>query len=403
MFAEIETLLNQRLGLDAASIGSSAIERAVRERVAACKLEDANAYWQYLVTSESELQNLIEAVIVPETWFYRDTEAFSALSRLATKEWLTTPARGARRLLSLPCSTGEEAYSMAMTLLDAGLPADRFLIEAVDVSVQALARAKKAVYGKNSFRRPDLDFRNRYFEATEKGHCLAEAVRQQVQFQPGNVMDGDLLPGAEIYDVIFCRNMLIYFDAATQERVVGVLRRLLKMDGVLFVGAAETALLAGHDLVSTREPLAFAFRKKDPATRPRKRVVVPTVAPRDSVPHPGVPRPTPAPVMTPTEIDIETAVRLADQGRLDEAARRCEEFLRTQGPSAKAFYLLGLVRDAAGKQGEADVFYRKALYLDPHHYDALIHLALLLDRQGDKAGAKVLYDRAERQERRQHA
>ncbi len=95
-------------------------------------------------------------------------------------------------------------------------------------------------------------------------------------------------------------------------------------------------------------------------------------------------------------VDIDEALRFADQGRLDEAAQRCEEFMRAHGPSAKAFYILGLIRDSAGETHQASLLYRKALYLDPHHHDALLQLALLLDKQGDKAGAKVLNERAAR-------
>jgi chemotaxis protein methyltransferase WspC len=89
---------------------------------------------------------------------------------------------------------------------------------------------------------------------------------------------------------------------------------------------------------------------------------------------------------------------LADQGHFVEAATCCEAHLRRHGPSATAFYLLGLVRDATGSQSEAGDFYRKALYLDPDHCDAQIHLAFLMERQGDRAGAQVLRSRAQRLE-----
>src|SRR5262249_31156842 len=98
----------------------------------------------------------------------------------------------------------------------------------------------------------------------------------------------------------------------------------------------------------------------------------------------------------PTEFDHAT--RLADQGRLVEAAKECEAHLQTHGPSAKAFYVMGLVRDARGSHADAAAYYRKALYLDPQHHEALVHLALLLDGQGDKAGAKILNARARRLE-----
>jgi len=95
---------------------------------------------------------------------------------------------------------------------------------------------------------------------------------------------------------------------------------------------------------------------------------------------------------------VDHAMQLADQGRLAEAAKECEAHLAAHGPSAPAFYLLGLVRDAGGRQADAAAYYRKALYLDPLHQETLVHLASLLDGQGDRAGAKVLNDRARRLE-----
>ena len=99
--------------------------------------------------------------------------------------------------------------------------------------------------------------------------------------------------------------------------------------------------------------------------------------------------------------DIDEAMRLADQGHFVEAATCCEEHLRQHGPSAAAFYLLGLVRDATGNHAEAAAYYRKALYLDPNHYETQIHLALLMEKQGDAAGAQVLRNRARRLEQQE--
>jgi chemotaxis protein methyltransferase WspC len=101
--------------------------------------------------------------------------------------------------------------------------------------------------------------------------------------------------------------------------------------------------------------------------------------------------------------DLTDATRLADQGHFVEAATCCEEHLRRSGPSSTAFYLLGLVRDATGNHSEAAAYYRKALYLDSNHRDAQIHLALLMEKQGDAAGAHVLRKRAHRLEQKAKA
>ena len=97
-----------------------------------------------------------------------------------------------------------------------------------------------------------------------------------------------------------------------------------------------------------------------------------------------------------SDTDLEQIFEFANQGRLIEALQRCEEFLRTRGPSVQAYHLMGLVHDATGMHQEAEQCYRKALYLDPSHHEALIHLAFLLEKQGDAAGAQRLHLRAKR-------
>ncbi|HSI94532.1 MAG TPA: CheR family methyltransferase [Methylophilaceae bacterium] len=418
-YTEFESLLKQAMGLDAASIGSSAIGHAVQVRMSACELTDMPAYLELVHASATELQELIEAVVVPETWFFRDREAFAALARIAAEEWLRTHTSGVMRLLSLPCSSGEEPYSMAMALLDAGFPASLFHIDAVDISARVLTHAKRGVYGKNSFRGDRLDFRDRYFESTAHGHRLNDTVRQQVSFHHANLFAPNFLPGTEIYDIIFCRNLLIYFDRSTQDSVVRVLQRLLKAKGVLFVGPSETGLMLIHDFASAKVPLAFAFRKIDVAARatapasarPARPLMRPPVAPppapKKTSPPPRLQSATPAAsprhgtLPAPAaKLDggMEKAAALADQGRLAEAEKACEEQLRSHGPSTQAFYLLGLIRDASGNLPEAAQYYRKALYLDPSHLECLTQLAFLLEKQGDDRGALVLRNRVSRAE-----
>jgi chemotaxis protein methyltransferase WspC len=413
---DFEHLLKASIGLDVSSIGPSSIERAVQERLSACGLRDRHVYWEHVRACETELQALIEAVVVPETWFFRDREAFATLANIGHENWLRAPADRVLRLLSLPSSTGEEPYSMAMALLDAGVPADRFRIDAVDVSARAIAQAERAMYGRNSFRSQDLTFRDRHFESTTLGHHPSDAVRRQVHLRQGNMFAADFLPGLDIYDVIFCRNLLIYFDRPTQDRAVEVLQRLLTSNGTLFVAPSETGLLLIHDFVSAKIPLAFAFRQSAASSREPKPANVRSVArlprpfPRASPVSvrqaPGV-KPAPASFQPLPRADqpaglhagLDEAVRLADQGCLVEAASCCEEHLRRHGPSVKAFYLLGLVRDAAGNPTDASNYYRKALYLDPEHHETLVHFAFLVEQQGNSAAAQVLRERARRVER----
>jgi chemotaxis protein methyltransferase WspC len=403
--AKIEALLKEAMGLHAASIGSTSVERAVRVRLAGCGAATMDEYWERLRNSRSELQELIEVVVVPETWFSRDREAFAELSRVACEEWRPNRPAAIRRLLSVPCSTGEEPYSMAMAMLDADFSPERFVIDAVDISERSLAQARHGVYGKNSFRGSDLAFRERYFEPVGDGHRVNDTVRRAVRFKHGNVLADDFLAGVEPYDAIFCRNLLIYFDDATQDRTIATLRKILADNGLLFVGPAEASTLIDHDLVSAKVPLAFAFRKAPPrSAAPRAHTATaPAAAPAKPKPQktrktqaaPQMqPQPPPKPAAAPDR--LEDAFALADQGRLTEAAALCEEQMRAHGPSASAFYLMGLICSADGRLMAADRCYRKALYLDQNHHDALVHLALLLEQQGDAKAAKLLRNRAQK-------
>ncbi len=413
-FADFERLLKDTAGLDPDSLGSSAVERAVKRRLHLCGAKDSQNYWDLVNASDRELQELIEAVVVAETWFFRDREVFATLRRLAQEEWPRTRPEGVLRVLSLPCSTGEEPYSIAIALLDTGLPPSRFRIDGVDISERALAHARQGLYGRSSFRGAEISFRDRHFEPTPHGYRLAEAVRGQVRFQRGNLFSSALFAAGEQYDVIFCRNLLIYFDRATQARAVARLARHLAPQGLLFVGSSETGILLNHNFLSAKLPRAFAFRKAEPtatsnatiALAPSRRSARSPVAPLPGAAElargrainlpaapPILPRGDGAPKQA---LRIEEARALADAGRFLEAADRCEEHLRLHGPSAQAFYLLGLVRGATGHPQDAIGYYRKALYLEPDHAEALVHLALLMEEQGKHADARVLRNRLQR-------
>jgi chemotaxis protein methyltransferase WspC len=398
MLAAIETLLKRRIGLDAATVGASTIARAVRVRQAACQLPDIQRYQLRLLEAPEELQALIDAVVVPETWFFRDRGALDAMVRIVDDEMV---ARRPVRLFSIPCSTGEEPYSMSMALLDSSVLPDRWRIEAVDVSTRALELARNAVYARNAFRGADLGFRDRHFEPVSGGFRPSETVRRSVHFAQGNLLDVASLPAPRSQDVIFCRNVLIYFDRATQDAALQVLHRLLAPGGVLFLGPSETALPSKQDFIWMRLPMAFAFRKA-----PEGSAAIVQTPPR-AVPmlRPAAPPVRPLPVARalpqtppPTEprASLTEAQRLADAGHLAEAVQHCEAVMREGGPSADAFHLLGLLRDAAGSRQEAMAQYRKALYLEPHHQQALAHLALLLEQEGDADGARRLRERMRR-------
>jgi chemotaxis protein methyltransferase WspC len=450
--------LVRETGIDPSSLGSGYLVRAVLERVSAMQAADSDtphrpslagpslpgattqvtdaavqAYWERLNASQDERRALIEMLVVPETWFFREREAFAALARLAHERLVREPAC-VLRVLSAPCSTGEEPYSAAMALLDSGIDATRFTIDAIDISTRAIDRAQRACYGRNSFRGHAVDFRDRHFSGTSGGWQLNERVRQVVRFKHANLLElpGD---GDARYDFIFCRNVLIYFDREAQDRAIRALEAQLAEHGVIFVGPAETGVMMRHGMTSARIPLAFAFQRARTIDAARATVasdhqaahstprigstaiapastlpaiappavalpapVRPSAATRPTSAQPSLARErlaTPAVGMAP-QLSLDAARSLADAGGFDAAERAVNEFMTVKGPNADAFHLLGLIADARGRVTEASDFYRKALYLEPIHQEALTHLAALLDIAGDRAGAQRLMQRAQR-------
>ena len=410
--ARFTRLLKERIGLDADSVGDAVIARAVRQCANRASGGDLEAYWQRLQVSAEEQQALIEAVVVPETWFFRYPESFVALARLATARQLQLAGTRPLRVLSLPCSSGEEPYSVAMALLDAGLAESAFRIDALDVSPVVLERAAQGLYGRNSFRGDDLGFRDRHFRAVGPEYQLDERVRRCVHLRRGNLLAPALLSEEAPYDFLFCRNLLIYFDRDTQERAVEVLLRLVREDGALFIGPAEASLLSRQGLRPLGVAQSFAFLRAAPAEpaplRPAEAARFTPRPPAPPAPKPLAPKPrapaarpaaAPKPVASApsgAEQALAEIAQLANQGRAEQARQACEAFLAQHGPAAEAYYWLGLLADAGGAVEQAEAHYRKALYLRPEHQESLLHLAALLAARGDVDAARRLQERAAR-------
>ena len=240
---------------------------AVRHRMSATGVDDERDYLMRVQASPAEMQLLIESVVVPETWFFRYPESQQAMAQLACERLFGAGAADERvlRVLSLPCSSGEEPYSIAMALLDA-VPACRFALPDRCAGHQ---RARGPVRAPGPVRAQFLPWRRAglpgpLFHRDRRRHQLSAQVMEQVRFQSGNLFDAGLLAHAPAYDFVFCRNLLIYFDQATQERAVQVLRRHTREDGVLFVGPAETSLLTARRLPPVAMPHCFAFLARAP-------------------------------------------------------------------------------------------------------------------------------------------
>lgn len=437
--AAIETLLRERIGLEAVSLGPQMLTRVLQKRMLVSGVSDLTAYFSRLQTSPLELEELIEQVVVPETWFFRDREPFTCLTQFLLTEWLPAHPGQVFRVLSAPCATGEEPYSIAISLLEAGLTPEQFQIEAIDISNKALQKAQKGLYSKHSFRGSELGFRDRYFTRVETHYQLKDGVRQTVQLRQGNLLDPMLLYGRPIYNSIFCRNVLIYFDGEARRKTIQTLDQALADGGLLFLGHSEMGQLPPDRFVALPHAMAFGYRKQvrprqgqvssraslqpptpQPATRPalsgsavapgleaekrrRGEIFVGRSAARRPPQPPPAMAPSPSvPATSPPAQSLQHAQDLANQGCLTEAANLCQTYLKLSPASAEAYVLLGQIHQSLGQESQAEDCFRKAIYLDPHHYDALVHLALACDQAGDRGHADRLWQRV-RQRAKQEA
>ncbi|HKB38540.1 MAG TPA: CheR family methyltransferase [Gemmataceae bacterium] len=393
------SLLERRIGLDPASLGSSAFAVAVGDRMRLLALTDPDVYADRLTDSAKEFDALVDRLVVPETWFFRGTGLFDVLGRHIATALQTSSASRPFRILSLPCGSGEEPYSLAIALLEAGLPSGRWAIDAIDLSPRLIDVARRGLYSGLSFRQTDPGLRDRHFRPVTGGWELSPAVRELVRFRAGNLVDAALLPDESgVYDLILCRNLLIYLTPAARQRGLDTLERLLAPGGLLSVGHAEPQMLAGREFTRFGAEQHFLFRQGRGLT-----VVQASRVPEPEVVWKPPPRPSAPPganatglAVPPVENTLARARLLADAGRLDDALAECRSHLGQTGPSADAYSLLGVIQQARGDREAATDAFRRALYLDPNHREALTHAMLLAAQRGDTGRAAALRERLAR-------
>ncbi|MCK4586249.1 MAG: methyltransferase domain-containing protein [Gammaproteobacteria bacterium] len=418
-FVKIKNLLKETMGLSAESIGDSSIERAINHRKDVLKISQADAYLSLLIEDEEELNELVEEVVVPETWFFRNLAPFEALAKClpdARKKLITSPLR----VLSLPCSTGEEPYSIAMALLKNGLKENEFQIDAQDISKRALRKARRAIYGKHSFRETSGIDTELYFRKTRSGQQLLPIVRDRVNFIQSNIIKNMIMPEPEYYDVIFCRNLLIYFDRKTQKETLEKLHYMLKPGGTLFVGHAETSEVEKKYFTKMNISKAFAYRKKKLGVNQLKSngsehtnqllkiyENLVEITQKDAALSNKIKRlendkrannPKTNDVK---EISIWNKVEsLIEKGHLSDASTLCEKQLKKSPDDAQAYYFLALVSKMEGSAGAAELLLKKSVYLNPNHHKALSLFCLLAEQRGDEGLAESLRRREGRARKR---
>jgi chemotaxis protein methyltransferase WspC len=394
--APIIHLLEQRIGLDHEALGASVLPTAIAERMRAVGVTDQSVYAVLLEQRPDEFATLIDQLVVPETWFFRGSGLFEELARQIAA---ALPADRPYRALCLPCSTGEEPYTLAIALIEGGIPEHRWTIDAIDLSSRHIEAAQRGIYRELSFRQNHPELRERYFHALADGWQLDERIRQRVNFRLGNLLDPVLADeAAGTYDLILCRNLLIYMTPAARQRALNALERMLTAKGLLAVGHAEPQAVAGRAFRRVGPESLFLF-SRGPISAAAPIANPPRIQPRATIKTAStakVPLPTPVTKPAPTEDLLIGARRFADAGQLEEALQACHAHIRASGPSAEAYSLLGMIQQARGDTTATADAFRRSLYLDPDNRDALTYTMLHAARAGETSRAEELRDRLAR-------
>jgi len=221
------------------------VERRLHERMAAVGSGSFREYFTGLRfdTVGTELQQLVNVMTVNETYFYREDYQFDELVRHVLPDIASRRAPGEPiRIWSMPCSTGEEPYSIAMQILENWTRADDYEIQilASDIDSRVVAAAREGIYGERALHRLSPRLKSRYFETHASGYQVVEALRGSIDFSVVNVADPIAMRRFRDVDVIFCRNMLIYFDDVSRRTAVETLYESLRPGGVICLGHSES-------------------------------------------------------------------------------------------------------------------------------------------------------------------
>lgn len=226
------------------------------------------AYLKYAPHREEEHRRFISLITNNETYFFREESQLAVLAREilhALKEKKLRDGSRSLRIISAGCSSGEEVYTLAMILLESGLFVwDWDLqITGVDIDAEIIAKAEQGIYTGRAFQTTPPLYIDRYFTKGEDGLQVKESLRSITRFIRGNLLCLENLFDSGDTDIIFCRNVLIYFSEETMQQLVASFATLLKPEGLLFLGHSESLARITTQYLPARFPGAIIYRKRD--------------------------------------------------------------------------------------------------------------------------------------------
>lgn len=252
-FRQLRDFIYERSGIFIPDSKKYLIENRLSKRLEDKGLKGYEEYLSLLKNNNEELTRLFDAITTNETYFFREHQQIEVLVNELIPKIQNLKGSKDIKIWSAACSTGEEPYTIAMVFLEK-MPDLRFEIFASDISESVLSSARKAVYTSYSVRNVPPIFLNKYF--SKNGQMLYElnpSLKKFVNFSNINLMDDKKMRSIKGIDVIFCRNVLIYFDDRAKQKVVSLLYDSLRPGGYLFVGTSESL----HNITRAFRPLLF--------------------------------------------------------------------------------------------------------------------------------------------------
>ena len=262
----ITARLNEAIGIDPRTLDAGRLRWIIGVRCRHLQLPDFATYAEFLEQTPAELDALIDEVVVQETRFFRDLVVYDHI-RVAAAHIASTTA-GPLRILSAPCGTGQEAYSLAATLLLLGLPPGRFTIDAFDVSLSALETARCGLYPERAFSHVSAELEQACGERQGKHWRVHQTLRERVHFTRRNLARPGALGDAAQYHLILCRNLFIYLAPEARAALAQSLSTALLPGGRLFLGTADRVEELNALFAPVRPAASFAFTHRRPRVAP---------------------------------------------------------------------------------------------------------------------------------------
>jgi chemotaxis protein methyltransferase CheR len=245
-FRRISGFIQGEFGIKLPEKKKSMVEARLRKRLRQMGLDTFEEYCEHVFDKDgdgNELQNMIDVITTNKTDFFREPKHFEYLSNNLLPELAEDKDIDSLRIWSAGCSTGEEPYTLSM-VMDNYSEFD-YHITATDISAEVLYKAADAIYSEERIEDIEDDIRNKYFlrskDRSSKLVRVVSEIRERVKFMQLNLMDEEY-PFEEPFDMIFFRNVMIYFERSTQERLINRFSNYLKKGGHLFIGHSETML-----------------------------------------------------------------------------------------------------------------------------------------------------------------